>query len=253
MLDLGYEEVIQSGLKGSAYARIARWSVDLLKPIYFTRSTGTKQQKQLRETAYLDGLRGFAAFVVYWHHHQLWPREFGDLILENAFGYEKRYFLACLPGVRTFFSGGHFAVAVFFIISGYVLSSKPLKLIYAEEYTKFGDNVASALFRRWLRLYIPLIVTTFLYMSSWHAFGGIWTKSPEHQSTYRAELWNWYKEFKNFSFVFRSGTHEWFHYGFHLWSIPVEVSKPLRIVFSHSVRVHKSGFRTLLDGEHLSI
>lgn len=231
MLDLEYEEAIQSDLGKPVFARVAKWFVDLLRPIYFSRASGPRQRKQLSPTAYLDGLRGFAAFVVYWHHHQLWPRQFGDLIFENAYGYEKRYFLACLPGIRTFFSGGHFAVAIFFIISGYCLSAKPLKLIYAEEYTKFVENVSSALFRRWLRLYIPLIVTTFLYMTSWHTLGGIWTMSPEHQSTYRAELWKWYTEFKNFSFVFRSGTHEWFHYGFHLWSIPVEVSRDLRIIF----------------------
>lgn len=123
--------------------------------------------------------------------------------------------------VRTFFTGGHFAVSVFFIISGYVLSAKPLTLIHANEYTKLGDNLASALFRRWLRLFIPILVVTFMYMTSWHLFG-IWTVSPEHQPTYREELWNWYKEFKSFSFVFRTGGEGWFTYNFPTWSIPVE-------------------------------
>lgn len=123
--------------------------------------------------------------------------------------------------IRTFFTGGHFAVSVFFIISGYVLSAKPLALIHANEYIKLGDNLASALFRRWLRLFLPIIVVTFLYMTSWHLFG-IWTVSPEHQPTYREELWNWYKEFKSFSFLFRTGGEGWFTYDFPTWSIPVE-------------------------------
>jgi peptidoglycan/LPS O-acetylase OafA/YrhL len=60
-----------------------------------------------------------------------------------------------------------------------------------------------------------------MYMTSWHLFG-IWTVSPEHKPTYREELWNWYKEFKSFSFVFRTGGEGWFTYNFPTWSIPVE-------------------------------
>ena len=58
-------------------------------------------------------------------------------------------------------------------------------------------------------------------MSSWHWFG-IWTVSPDHKPTYREELWNFYGEFKKFSFVFRTGGEAWFTYNFPTWSIPVE-------------------------------
>lgn len=115
MLGLGYDDIFQSDLKAASYAEVAKWCIDVLKPACFTRSTGPGYRKQLHHTAYLDGLRGFAAFMVYWHHHQLWPRALGDLIFENAFGFEERYYFACLPGIRTFFTGGHFAVAVFFV------------------------------------------------------------------------------------------------------------------------------------------
>src|SRR5450432_2074326 len=170
----------------STYARLTKWAVDLLRPSFLTKAGWPR--KQLGRTAYLDGLRGFAAFIVYWHHHQLWAHDAigAGPILENAFGYNGHYYFACLPAVRTFFTGGHFAVSVFFVISGYVLSAKPLMLIHAGEHIKLADNLASALFRRWLRLFIPVICTTFLYMTSWHAFG-LWTDS-EHQSNYRDEL-----------------------------------------------------------------
>lgn len=114
MLERGYKEGAQSDLRTPPRSRILRWCSNYLKPECFTRSSGLAQRK-VRNTAYLDGLRGFAAFVVYWHHHQLWPRQFGDLILENAYGFEKRYYFACLPGIRTFVTGGHFAVALFFV------------------------------------------------------------------------------------------------------------------------------------------
>ena len=203
-------------------ARLHRFWSDYMRPSFLTRSGGSRAKEQLGRTAYLDGLRGFAALLVYWQHHHLWARDAleADKIFENAFGYNGNYYFACLPGVRTFFSGGHFAVTVFFVISGYVLAAKPLSLIQAGEYVKLGDSLASSLFRRWMRLYIPIIVTTFLYMTSWHALG-IWTDS-EHQGSYGDELLKWYRELKNFSFVFNTGGEPWFHYNGHVWSIPVE-------------------------------
>jgi peptidoglycan/LPS O-acetylase OafA/YrhL len=197
----------------------AQWTLDLLRPSVLTRS-GIR--KQVRGTAYLDGLRGFAAMLVYWHHHQLWPRQLAGGIFESAWGFRDDFFFCAFPGIRTFFTGGHFSVAVFFVISGYVLSAKPLALIYAGEHAKLGDNLASALFRRWLRLHIPVIFVSLLYITSWHLFG-IWTLSPKHKATFSEELWNWYIEFKNFSFVFRTGDSGWMLTSqFHAWSIPVE-------------------------------
>ena len=230
LLENGIWEDNKPELKPPPYTRAAKWCIDLVRPSILTKVAGSRGQ--VRRTAYLDGLRGFAAFLVYWHHHQLWAHEsqFAGLALENAFGYEGNYFFACFHGVRTFFTGGHLAVTVFFVISGYVLSTQPLTLLQAGEYAKLGDNVGSALFRRWLRLYIPVIATTFVYMTSWHMFG-IWTDS-KHEPTYHDELWNWYAEFKNFSFVFDVGKDPWFSYNFHSWSIPVEFKGSLIIYTS---------------------
>ncbi|KAK3332345.1 acyltransferase [Cercophora scortea] len=176
----------------------------------------------LRPTAYLDGLRGFAAFLVYWHHHELWahPLRQHD-ILESGFGHDDKHYFVAYPFIRNFFGGGHFAVSTFFVISGYVLSSKPLSLIHAGEQAKLADNLGSALFRRWLRLYIPIICTTFIYMTLLQIFNP-WMENMTLQSNYRDEVWHWYTEFKNFSFVFNTGGGLGMSYNFHLWSIPVE-------------------------------
>ncbi|KAI6283732.1 hypothetical protein MCOR07_010595 [Pyricularia oryzae] len=176
----------------------------------------------LRRTAYLDGVRGFAAFMVYLQHHQLWAHSQKDHnVLESSFGTNGQVYLATLPGVRAFFIGGHFAVAIFFIISGYVLSTKPLSLIHAGDHGRLSENVGSALFRRWLRLYIPLIVTTFAFMAFWNV-SRIWVYGMVHEKTFRDELWRWYSEGKNFTFVFTQGGDPWFRYNPHLWSIPAE-------------------------------
>lgn len=222
ILDQGFMEDIKtdSPKPPTQYWRAKKTLTDIVKPSLFTRASGPR--KPASSTAWLDGLRGFAALIVYILHHELWAHTAvdGNAKFENAFGYENRYYFACLPFVRNFLVGGHFAVTVFFVISGFVLSRKPLMLIQSGDFLKLGDNLTSALFRRWLRLYLPIIITTFLYMTSWHAFG-IWTDS-EHQETWRKELWNWYAEFKNFSYVFRNGGDPWFTYNVHTWSIPVE-------------------------------
>ncbi|KAF8859825.1 hypothetical protein BDZ45DRAFT_589198 [Acephala macrosclerotiorum] len=198
----------------------AKWTLDIMQPSVLTRPG---MRKQMKSTAYLDGLKGFAALLVYWHHHQLWPRQLASGIFESSWGFRNEYYFCTMPIVRTFFTGGHFAVSVFFVISGYVLSLKPLTLIHAGEHTRLGDNLASALFRRWIRLFIPVILLTLIYITSWHLFG-IYTLAPEHKATYREELWNWYLEFKDFSFVFRSGGSGWMLTSqYHAWSIPVEM------------------------------
>lgn len=172
-------------------------------------------------TAYLDGIRGFAAFLVYWQHHQGWARIGGtaNSIFENGYGFNDRYYFAALPGIRLMFTGGHFAVPVFFVLSGYVLSVKPLS--YLGDFVKLEENLSSAMFRRWIRLHLPVIGTTFVYMSTWHLFG-IWTSYPEHKPTYSTELTSWVKDFWRFSFLFRGDDKPWPIYNVHLWSISYE-------------------------------
>ena len=228
-MSLKQEEILENGYwEGSKptsrlypIVRTLTSNLDVFRPLLLKKVESSS--KPLRRTAYLDGLRGFAAFLVYWHHHELWAHDGTgqNPIFENAYGYEKKHRLATFHGFRTFFTGGHFAVSIFFVLSAYALSLKAISLIHAGEYLKLGDSLASSLFRRWLRLYIPLICTTLAYMTLWHAFG-IWTAASEPAGSWRDEVWKWYAEFKNFSFIFRTGGEPWFTYNFHLWSIPVE-------------------------------
>lgn len=221
------------------HVRFKKSFTDLIRPEILTRSANGPR-KPLHRTAYLDGIRGFAAFLVFWHHHQLWARDSIEIgkVLENAFGYDGQYYFACLPFIRVFFSGGHFAVSIFFVISGYVLSTKPLSYIHAGEYVKLGDSLASSLFRRWLRLYIPVIITTFIFMSIFHVFG-IWTDNFDQQSNWREEAWAWYCELKNFSFVFNTGGKPWLSYNRHLWSIPVEFKGSI-VIFTTTLALSRA-------------
>jgi peptidoglycan/LPS O-acetylase OafA/YrhL len=183
---------------------------------------------------------------VFIQHQELWAHGFSEdaasynNVFEMGFGFEGRYSWVAFPGIRIFFTGGHFAVSVFYAISGYVLSAKAMSLLQSGELVRMGDALASALFRRWLRLWIPLAVTTFGYMLMWWllpvlagliGLGGavegkpnvLWVIGAEPQGSFRDELWHWYAEFKNFSFIFNHGGLPWLSYNFHTWSIPVEM------------------------------
>jgi len=222
---LDQSQIEEVSLKSADWRPVqpSRWSFDLVRPEFLNLRPGNSR-KPLRRTAWLDGLRGFAAFIVYLHHNQLWAHGLnGNLIYESAFGYEGRHYFAALPFVRHFFSGGHFAVAIFFVISGYVLSIKSLSLIQKGQFQHTADSVGSALFRRWLRLYIPVMAVTFLWMSQRH-WTKIWASVGEPKSTYNEDIKNWYYMFKNYSFVFLTGNMYEFTnlYHPHTWSIPIE-------------------------------
>lgn len=106
-----------------------------------------------------------------------------------------------------------------------VLSLKPLQiLILNEDHYKLNQSLGSALFRRWIRLFIPLIVTTFIFMTLNYLIEGLSWKKAE--SAYHDEVWKWFTEFQDFSFVFRMGGEPWFSYNFH-------VSTPCCLVRGH--------------------
>jgi peptidoglycan/LPS O-acetylase OafA/YrhL len=182
-----------------------------------------RRPARLHATSFLDGLRGVAALLVYLHHHQLWFHGDGkaDVILESAFGHNSEYHIATLPGIRLLFSGGHFAVAVFFVISGFSLSYRPLRLIQSGLHAELSECLSSALFRRWLRLYLPVVATTFVFMTICWMFA-IQLGGPP-LSSWSGEASAWCKDFLAYSYVFvRPAGAEWLKHNIHLWSIPLE-------------------------------
>lgn len=192
--------------------------------LHWIRSRNHGETRQLKKTAYLDGLRGFCAFLVYLHHHIVWahPGNHGQFVLENVFGWQGQHYFVRLPIISAFSTGGNSAVATFFLISGYVLSVSPLNALHSSEPARIGDNLGSALFRRWMRLYLPVLAVTFVWMTTWHVFGiqsnNSIAKKPE--ASYTQELWQFYRNFKGYSFIFSDSY--WNEYNDHLWSIPRE-------------------------------
>ncbi|KPM38155.1 hypothetical protein AK830_g8412 [Neonectria ditissima] len=226
--------------------------------LYFQRLNARRCFAWLREspnsppssTAWLDGLRGIAALLVFWHHHQMWARTLRTgATMERSFGYNDTYYLATLPIVRLLFSGGHFAVAIFFVVSGYGLSVKPLRLIHSGRHQELGSALASSIFRRWLRLFAPVACTTLTYLTLWHVVG-FDVHATKPQETWSAELYTWFRQFKEFSFVFSthigpSGYSPRFDYNPHLWTIPIEMKGSL-ITYASILSLSRCSIRTRL-------
>jgi len=113
---------------------------------------------RLSPTAYLDGLRGLAAlFVVFCH----WS--YTAFVVAEGWGYKGRnYDILRLPIVRLFYTGPAM-VAIFFVVSGYALSLKPLMLIRARSGDgSFARTMSSSVFRRGIRLFVPTAASTLL-------------------------------------------------------------------------------------------
>lgn len=104
-----------------------------------------------RSTAFLDGLRGLAALIVFIQH----SNHFDLGVHGHGFAENGNYYIASLPFLRVFFSGGEAAVTIFFVLSGYVLSKGVLTLLRDGQRKACFARLASAVARRPLRLYIP--------------------------------------------------------------------------------------------------
>ncbi|KAM5344102.1 hypothetical protein ACJ41O_012639 [Fusarium nematophilum] len=173
--------------------------------------------------AYLDGLRGLAAFMVYWYHHVSWfygPRD----EIQNGFGYKgsSRYFVT-LPFIRVFWTGGSAAVAIFFVLSGYVLSRSPLRMLRDGENPR--RSLLSATVRRPFRLFIPTVGVS-LAMAFILQLPPIrplldW---PPAQANIFAELWTFVTELLEAlnPFVEHGPQSKWFPYNPPIWTMSYE-------------------------------
>ena len=115
---------------------------------------------RLRPTAYLDGLRGVSSFIVFLGHYTeenlgWWTEPYGAY--ENGAASSPLQ----LPFIRVIYSARPM-VHLFFLISGYVLTIKPLKQIHSQQYAALSSTLSSSVFRRGLRLFVPSFVTLFI-------------------------------------------------------------------------------------------
>jgi peptidoglycan/LPS O-acetylase OafA/YrhL len=158
-------------LSPSGTRRLLAKSLVSVSPRIFRLGTPTKS-KPLSPTAYLDGLRGWAALLVFRFH---------------VFRYESwlfnQYFFAGLMS-------GFAMTSIFFVISGYVLSLRLLKLMRTGRQDLLMA-VASSIFRRWFRLFIPLGFATFITAILCY-YGFVPAKGHVRQNSFFAQIGHWF-------------------------------------------------------------
>ncbi|KAI1635115.1 acyltransferase [Biscogniauxia mediterranea] len=198
----------------------------------FTRDRRAGPEK-LHPTAYLDGMRGLAALFVFFCHYS-----YTAFFIHEAWGHEdSNYEIWKLPFLRLLYSGPSM-VCVFFVISGYALSFKPLKQIRSRSFDGFAGTITSFTFRRPFRLFLPTMVSTFmiLVLLRLGAFEGTraFTQDPNFMhnvkephpllmETTRKQIHHWAWEMYNFVHIWSWENHGGStSYDVHLWTIPVE-------------------------------
>ncbi|KPI35159.1 uncharacterized protein AB675_10126 [Cyphellophora attinorum] len=107
-------------------------------------------------TAFLDGLRGIAALCVF-HQHLL-----GDNGQSNEYASYERYGIIRAAFLRLIYQGGPAAVAIFFVLSGFVLSQSALSTIGLAQWKQCRLQLLAAIVRRPVRLYLPCIAVALI-------------------------------------------------------------------------------------------
>lgn len=173
-----------------------------LIPSYFQGAEARARLRptKLTPTTYLDGLRGLCALFVVFYHHTY--QTFHSNVGYGANG--AHYDILKLPIIRLPYQGSP-GVAIFFVISGYVLSYRPISLARDRDFEKTYTVLSSMTFRRFFRLYLPTAVATF--MTAFFARLGLYEltkkyaeahpvvkeRHPLHGSTSFAQLRHWAK------------------------------------------------------------
>ncbi len=116
---------------------------------------------RLHATSWLDGLRGLGCVVVF-NTHFLFA--FNDAPVRSWGVDAKHNSIAELPLIRWLYSSG-LGIMIFFLVAGFVCSLKPLRLMRNND-SASRDKLLQALslstFKRFFRLYLPVITSTFL-------------------------------------------------------------------------------------------
>lgn len=197
----------------------------------FCRPDDPGASRKLHPSAWLDGLRGMAAlFVVFHHASLLW---FSSTIHRGYASSENDpHRIIQLPFLRMLVSGRP-QVAIFFVVSGYALSYKPLRLSRMGRYQEAGEAIHSAAFRRHPRLFLMPVIISFLaaLMTHWNFYGTEgWenvaapSRRPPRPETLEAQLSNWLINIRALTDPLSRNLQRGrpFAYDNNLWTLPIE-------------------------------
>ncbi|KAI4726330.1 hypothetical protein E4T49_05839 [Aureobasidium sp. EXF-10728] len=179
-------------------------------------------------TAWLDGMRGIAAFLVFIFHLAYSTHD-----VDTAWTFDGKRDILRLPLLR-FFYNGNFMVGIFFVLSGFALSYKTARQIRDGEINRLGGASSSSVLRRWIRLYVPCLCSTLAILVALRV--GLYEVTRElagdegrltfHRERHAArfetlaeQVWVWATAFFGFANPF---TEDEMYIDPHLWTIAIE-------------------------------
>ena len=196
-----------------------------------------------RHSSALDGIRGFACLAVM-NYHILYVYQsflyYGYGLAEDDLHicgrpqdrYLKNRWIHQLPIFRLVYSGTA-SVSVFFIIAGFVISQRPLKMAHRYDHAAALGAIGSSTLRRGIRLFLPPMVATFVttiavslglfepgrILARDHDFiTGIPEHHPDHLGSLSAQVMHWLYDVSHMM-----GGYSWKEYfpryDVHLWTI----------------------------------
>lgn len=182
------------------------------------------------KSASLDGLRGLACLFVY-NEHLTYNITVSFLL---GWGVGSNHAWNSLPFIRVLWSGRSM-VAIFFVISGYALSVKPLRHLQDERVESAYKALTSSMVRRAFRLFPPtfaaiLITAVLVQFGAFNAAINVWNMKlyalhetpPARHPTFTAQiqdaLGNCFYILNAWHWDSRSA----YGYDLHTWTIPTE-------------------------------
>ena len=183
-----------------------------------------------------DGLRGMAAFNVAICHfvsaflpamlHKNYPSIFSESIEKSAI-----FDFLTSPPVTLFFNG-NFAVVLFFVLSGYVLT-----IPYFAKNEK--TVIQKRLWARYLRLNIPIAAAIFLSYAVYKS--GLYVNLQASEASGSTWLGNYYKEGISFSSVLKDASFASILFGVGtfippLWTLKIEFIGSLYLLLFYMVK-----------------
>lgn len=204
----------------------------IVEPLRNSSSPRPLAPNPIGRSAWLDGLRGIAALLVYIFH---WSMQWYSDILTDVYGAPgSANKIIQLPFIRIIISGPA-SVALFFVISGYVITIKTLSIIYKggpQNNERLLSTLCGAVFRRPFRLFLPAIVTTFIIATVNSQFG-TFQRSLRPRPEGTSLMAHWTSQTLSMMNIFnlhkhRFGIHVPF-YNPYLWTIPVELKNSILV------------------------
>jgi len=206
-----------------------------------TEKTRTPSTEKITGIPALDGLRGLACLFVFNEHLTY------NLTQTFLYGYgvDDRRFMVQFPFLRIPWSGFSM-VAIFYVISGYVLSYKPLRLMRAGDDAAVHKTLVSSIFRRGLRLYLPpfaavLICGFLIWAGVFQAattvfehennYMGLHEPIPPRLDTLISQMYDALKNACNMLKIWdwASRSISAGHYDLHTWTIVIEIRSSMAL------------------------